>query len=86
MAIAGIKPPPKTGVAPDSTSVSATNMADVPKPQSQTPAPDAPKQDVVEKKAKKDKSVKMIYSDNETSPEERMAKFARYAFVPETQA
>jgi hypothetical protein len=29
--------------------------------------------------------MKMIYSDNETSPEEKMAKFARYAFVPENK-
>ena len=40
-----------------------------------------------EKKAKKEKekekAVKMVYSDNEVSPEEKMAKLPRYAFVPD---
>ena len=38
-----------------------------------------------EKKAKKEKEkpVKMVYSDNEISPEEKMAKLPRYAFVPD---
>lgn len=48
--------------------------------------PEAPKPAVVqeEKKAKKekDKNMKLIYSDNEVSPEEKMAKLPRYAFVP----
>ena len=37
------------------------------------------------KKAKKekDKNTKMVYSDNEVSPEEKMAKMPRYAFVPD---
>ncbi|KAI9838854.1 MAG: hypothetical protein M1819_004061 [Sarea resinae] len=37
----------------------------------------------VDKKAKKDKSTKLMYSDNEISPEEKMAKLSRYAFVPD---
>ncbi|MCJ1245886.1 hypothetical protein MMC30_003090 [Trapelia coarctata] len=38
----------------------------------------------VEKKSKKEKEkeIKLIYSDNETSPEEKLAKLSRYAFVP----
>lgn len=38
-----------------------------------------------DEKPKKDKSkaVRLVYSDNETSPEEKMAQLARYAFVPE---
>ena len=38
-----------------------------------------------EKTSKKDKSkqAKLVYSDNETSPEEKMAKLSRYAFVPD---
>ena len=40
-----------------------------------------------EKKSKKEKErekeSKMIYSDNEISPEEKMAKLSRYAFNPE---
>lgn len=37
-----------------------------------------------EKPTKKDKSKqpRLVYSDNETSPEEKMAKLSRYAFVP----
>lgn len=37
-----------------------------------------------EKKGKKekDKSMRLIYSDNEISPEEKMAQLPRYAFVP----
>ena len=37
-----------------------------------------------EKKSKKDKekNMKLMYSDNEVSPEEKMAKMARYAFAP----
>ncbi|KAL8920499.1 MAG: hypothetical protein Q9208_006249 [Pyrenodesmia sp. 3 TL-2023] len=38
-----------------------------------------------EKKSKKekDKNVKLVYSDNEVSPEEKMARLPRYAFAPE---
>ena len=40
-----------------------------------------------EKKARrekeKDTKTKMVYSDNETSPEEKMAQLSRYAFVPD---
>ena len=36
-----------------------------------------------EKKSKKDKDKsKLVYSDNEISPEEKMAQLPRYAFVP----
>jgi hypothetical protein len=35
-------------------------------------------------KKEKEKHVRMVYSDTEFSPEEKMARFARYAFVPET--
>ena len=39
----------------------------------------------VDKKSKKDKdkNTKMVYSDNEISPEEKMAKLPRYAFAPD---
>ena len=38
----------------------------------------------VEKKSKKDKEkeTRMVYTDNETSPEEKMARLSRYAFNP----
>lgn len=34
-------------------------------------------------KKEKDKNAKLVYSDNEVSPEEKMAHLPRYAFVPE---
>lgn len=39
---------------------------------------------VEEKKGRKekDKNMKLIYSDNEVSPEEKMAQMPRYAFAP----
>ncbi len=38
-----------------------------------------------EKKVKKEKekNVKLVYSDNDVSPEEKMARLPRYAFIPE---
>ncbi|PYH43289.1 putative C2H2 finger domain protein [Aspergillus saccharolyticus JOP 1030-1] len=37
-----------------------------------------------EQKPKKDKSkARLVYSDNETSPEEKMARLSRYAYVPD---
>ena len=48
--------------------------------------PDLPKieEPTEEKKGKKekDKNMKLIYSDNEVSPEEKMAQMPRYAFAP----
>ena len=39
----------------------------------------------VEKKIRKEKekNVKLVYSDNDVSPEEKMAHLPRYAFVPD---
>ena len=39
---------------------------------------------IEEKKGKKekDKNMKLVYSDNDISPEEKMAKMPRYAFAP----
>ena len=39
-------------------------------------------QDENKGKKVKDKNTKLIYSDNEISPEEKMAQLPRYAFVP----
>ncbi|KAK2740359.1 hypothetical protein FQN55_008940 [Onygenales sp. PD_40] len=51
-----------------------------------SPAP-KPEEGTAEKSAKKEKekskATKMVYSDNEISPEEKMAQLPRYAFVPE---
>ena len=38
------------------------------------------------KKEKDSKGMKLIYSDNETSPEEKMARLPRYAFTPAIKA
>jgi hypothetical protein len=88
MAEAGIRPPkkvdsqpPVAATVPVPTSLPAP--VSVPEP---APIPEAAeKSDAVEKKSKKekDKNTKMIYSDNEVSPEEKMAKMPRYAFVPD---
>jgi len=76
MAEAGIRPT-KKGEAPTVTLA----------PPETTAAPVAAevveKTEAVEKKAKKDKPTKMIYSDNDISPEEKMARLPRYAFVPD---
>lgn len=47
--------------------------------------PDVPKiEEPAEKKGKKekDKNMTLIYSDNDVSPEEKMAQMPRYAFAP----
>jgi hypothetical protein len=41
-------------------------------------APDAS----IEKKGKKDKNMRLVYGDNEVSPEEKMAQLPKYAFTP----
>lgn len=88
MAEAGIKPP-KKGESQPAAAASASAPAVVPAPASgsepQAQQPEAgPAPESSEKKAKKekDKNSRMVYSDNEVSPEERMAKMPRYAFVP----
>ncbi len=35
------------------------------------------------KEKEKDKATKLVYSDNEVSPEEKMANMPRYAFIPD---
>jgi len=75
MAEAGIKPPKKGEPVPIQTPAPApTPVQSVEPPQTA---------EVTEKKSKKDRSVKMLYSDNEISPEEKMAQMPRYAFIPD---
>jgi hypothetical protein len=99
MAEAGIRPPKKGDVQPSSVPAPVLAPAPVPvqapaqvPTQANAPAPEAvpvpesaEKPEAIEKKAKKekDKNTKMVYSDNEVSPEEKMAKMPRYAFVPD---
>jgi hypothetical protein len=90
MAEAGIRPPKKVDVQsmPVHTPAPAPVLTAVPEPpavQEATEKQATEKSEASEKKAKKekDKNAKMVYSDNEVSPEEKMAKMPRYAFVPE---
>lgn len=78
MAEAGIKPP-KKGETP--VQVQAYEATPTPAPEVKPEVVEKPEQS--EKKSKKEKPIKMIYSDNDLSPEERMAKMPRYAFVPD---
>ena len=81
----------------DSQRVSVTGAYPVPgtvPPPSSTPVPPPAPSEVkletkgtdgsTDKKAKKDKDkdVKLVYSDNDISPEEKMATLSRYAFEP----
>lgn len=77
LAEAGIKPSNK-GETPALVQPDATPT---PAPEVKTDITD--KAEPAEKKSKKEKPIKMIYSDNDLSPEERMAKMPRYAFVPD---
>lgn len=78
MAEAGIKPPKKgEAAAPHVQPAAEAQAVSTHVPESaENPEP-------AEKKSKKDKPVKMIYSDNDMSPEEKMAQMPRYAFVPD---
>jgi hypothetical protein len=85
MAEAGIKPPKKGDFQAQTIQTQAHPIAQAPE---FTPV-QAPESiatlEITEKKPKKekDKNTKMVYSDNEFSPEEKMAKLPRYAFVPD---
>ena len=95
MAEAGIRPPNKSKpeaptvnnplpAAPAATpvvgDVVASTSADT-KPSNTEPVAPLETNDKKSKKDK-DKNNKMVYSDNDVSPEEKMAKMSRYAFVP----
>lgn len=77
MAEAGIKPPKKGEALPAPVDLPAPVAAT-----SETKITVEAVEKAEEKKSKKDKPIKMIYSDNDLSPEERMAMMPRYAFNP----
>lgn len=88
MAEAGIRPPKKEASLPAHaapTPLFKPEPAAKPNPPAQSaPVPEIPTAGASEeKKVKKDKDKnnRMVYSDNEVSPEEKMAKMLRYAFV-----
>jgi hypothetical protein len=80
MAEAGIRPPKKGDVTPVAAAVLEPEATAIPAPEASS------KPEPSEKKSKKDKPMKMVYSDNEISPEEKMALMPRYAFIPEGKA
>ena len=45
-----------------------------------------PEEKAPKKEKEKNKTSKLVYSDNEISPEEKMARMPRYAFTPEKKA
>lgn len=55
----------------------AARAASAPKPE------ETPEEKPAKKEKEKSKPTRLVYSDNETSPEEKMARLPRYAFVPE---
>lgn len=65
-----------SGTAKDADKAAATAKAKTEAPKAQEP------QEEKKSKKEKDKNMKLMYSDNEVSPEEKMAKMARYAFAP----
>ena len=74
----------------DLTSVAATASPAAP-PAAAAAASNPPKEDANEEKAaKKDKekpkSTRLVYSDNEISPEEKMALLPKYAFISAPRA
>ncbi|KAI9785610.1 MAG: hypothetical protein M1816_000357 [Peltula sp. TS41687] len=89
----GVPPPGLSGLPTASTNISTNPSsynhdnpggADIPEAASTKPATSAG--EVIEPKIKKEKdkekTTKLIFSDNEVSPEEKMASLPRYAFAP----
>ena len=48
-----------------------------------SPQEEKEKEKVTKRDKTKSSTTKLVYSDNEVSPEEKMARFARYAFIPD---
>jgi hypothetical protein len=77
--------------AESSKPAKAADIPDVPKAEPEAKSESIPAKNEDEKaegKKDKDKSKasKLVYDDNEISPEEKMAKMARYAFTPDRNA
>ena len=64
--------------------VTSTPEAKASAPQDPGTAQEKKSEDKKGKKEKERSNAKLVYSDNEVSPEEKMAKMSRYAFVPVT--
>ncbi|CBF74870.1 hypothetical protein AN4021.2 [Aspergillus nidulans FGSC A4] len=82
-------PGPANGEKPEATAISSSIddlISGAAKQADQAAAATAkPAESAEEKPSKKDKSKqsRLVYSDNETSPEEKMARLPRYAFNPD---
>lgn len=74
---------PGAGVAPASISASVDDLISDAAKQADEAA-SKPAETTEEKPSKKEKTkpTRLVYSDNETSPEEKLARLPRYAFVP----
>ncbi|KAI1001526.1 hypothetical protein K3495_g6672 [Podosphaera aphanis] len=83
MAEAGIKPPKPSESTASELKPSTIEATQPSNPGVVLKAEDKNNHEEIDKKTKKDKPINMIYSDNVLSPEERMARMPRYAFVPE---
>jgi len=78
MAEAGIRPPKKI----EAQQAPSQQPEPAPAPEPIAVPSAAPEPSEKKSKKDKDKNMKMIYSDNEVSPEEKMARMPRYAFAP----
>lgn len=84
-------PASANGRKPSEVSVDNNNVFGAGKPADEAAAratpqtPGEPAEAAAEKASKKDKGkpTRLVYSDNEVSPEEKLAKLPRYAFVPD---
>lgn len=83
MAEAGIKPPKILEGAPPEPVQNTAECNKKETPQAIEKTDYESKNVLFDKKQKKEKPIKMVYSDNLLSPEERMVKMPRYAFVPD---
>ena len=69
---------PDVPIPEDSSKITTSNAA-----QTEARAGESQPEKKSKKEKEKDKDTRMVYSDNEISPEEKMAKLSRYAFNPE---
>ncbi|KIV93656.1 hypothetical protein PV10_04851 [Exophiala mesophila] len=70
----------------DLTSVAATASPAAPAAASNPPKEDANEEKAAKKDKEKPKSTRLVYSDNEISPEEKMALLPKYAFISAPRA
>ncbi|MCJ1381935.1 hypothetical protein MMC17_005047 [Xylographa soralifera] len=69
---------PDVPISEDYSKITTLNATQI-EPKAGEPQPEKKSK----KEKEKEKDTRMIYADNETSPEEKMAKLSRYAFHPE---